>query len=260
MTKNGTRMPWHICQIRILDGTTERQVSAKWWGREFSYLNQTVLEGSEQGEMSAIGSSPRPTIPSEQNWMLTSTSPVAWVSKQLGCHHGCPHDLMGVYGLFGQNAGNDWHWTALHGVFPLQGLWDFHNPGGGHRGWELVVDWCSMNSHGGVVSTSAFVEAHIAVAAGQPSLWGCQTGIPSGGPCSFMCSFLGTLGEMAPINCGELISIHLAGTVAKKTSRSVKVMSSSIAPWSFCTLLARWWGWPGNEGFTSSAQCCRALA
>ena len=45
------------------------------------------------------------------------------------------------------------------------------NPGGGYRGLWLDVDWCSINSQGGVVGASAFVVACMDVAIGQPSLW-----------------------------------------------------------------------------------------
>ena len=55
MVGNGTGMSWHTCQIRILDGTTEGQVSVKWLGGEFSYLNQAVPEGSGQGECLPLG-------------------------------------------------------------------------------------------------------------------------------------------------------------------------------------------------------------
>ena len=45
------------------------------------------------------------------------------------------------------------------------------NPGGGHRGWDSDEGWYGMISHSGVGGAPAVAVAHLAVVAGQPSLW-----------------------------------------------------------------------------------------
>ena len=65
-----------------------------------------------------------------------------------------------------------WWWLAVgHSswVLPSTGSVIFANLGGGHRGCESEMDWCSINQ-GGVVGVSAFLAACTAVAAGLPSL------------------------------------------------------------------------------------------
>ena len=45
------------------------------------------------------------------------------------------------------------------------------NPGGRHRGLESDVGWWGINSQGGVAGAPAVAVTHLAVVAGQPSLW-----------------------------------------------------------------------------------------
>ena len=96
------------------------------------------------------------------------------------------------------------------------------------------VDWCGINSQGGVVGASAFVVAHMAVAVGWPLLWVIDRD-PLRWALLLHAWLLGDSWDMAFINCGKFISIHLYTTVVMKTS-SVKLMSGSITHQSSNTL------------------------
>ena len=106
--------------------------------------------------------------------------------------------------------------------FPYRACAISGNLGGGHGGLWSDTDWSSINFLGGVVGASASAVAHMAIAVGWPLLWVIGRD-PLGWALLLPAWLLGDSWGTAFINCCKVISIHGDGTVAMKTSPSVKV-------------------------------------
>ena len=181
------------------------------------------------------------------------------MSEQPGCHHCCTHDLIWVYHLFTQDADDDQWLATLHGFLPLKGLCDLCEPG--QRTWGLVVR-CGLEQHK-LLGQSGWYFCLCSSPCGSGSRLafsvGHRYGLPWVGSAAVGVTLQGS-GGVAFINCGEVISIHLDSTAVTMASPSANVMSGSIVHQNSSPLPARWQGWPGTLGCTSSAQCCRVLA
>ena len=158
--------------------------------------------------------------------------PHGGLSKQTGCHHGWPHDLIWVNDFLRQNTNDQWQ-TTFHGFFPHRACTISKNLGRGYGG--LSSDYSSIISWGGVVGTSIFamaVDQLSPQAANRDPLrqawllwlwlqlqqWSHGTG---------------------SIGLGELSSVQLDGAMATKNPISMNKTSSSIACWSSIMLFAR---------------------
>ena len=80
------------------------------------------------------------------------------------------------------------------------------NSGSGHRGWESDKGWCGLTSHGGVASASTVAVAHMAVVAGQPSLWVADIDPLGWALLLWVWLFWDSCG-MVSVNCGKVTSI-----------------------------------------------------
>ena len=107
-------------------------------------------------------------------------------------------------------------------------------------GLSSDVDCSGIISQVGVVGTSVFAVAHMAVAVDQLLLWAANRD-PLGQAWLLQLWLLLGWGShgMGSISQGELTSIQLDGSVTKKTSASMNETSSSITHWSSIVLLAR---------------------
>ena len=237
---------------------SRNQLSTKWWDSRSSCQILKVPEGSGKDDYPPLGQVPGPwSLWNRPGCLLTllwwSDFGVAWSLSWPS-----PWLCMGLQPLWMECQ----QWMAvgtLHGLFPPQGLGDLCNKGGRHRGLESDRGWWGINSQSGVAGAPTVAVTHLAGVAGWPSLWDVEMDPLWQALLLWVWLFGDSCGK-ASIDHGEVISIHLDGTVVMKTSPSAKVMSSSIAHQSSCTILTRLWGWLGTGGCNSSAQCCRALA
>ena len=188
-------------------------MNAMWCNGDFNCQNLVVPQWSGKGahlwSPHPMGSSPRPTIPSEQTWMSTIICPMvdSWVIWLL-----LPPSPWFCRGQWPPESGCWWWLVVGHSPWgsSFLSVWAISvKPSGGHRGWELDGGWCSPDSCGGVASASIAEVACVAVATGLPSLQVTIIGCLRWALVLWVWCFWGSWGGhvMVSINCGEITSI-----------------------------------------------------